>query len=61
MDNWISKVSICSESYIEIFSTSFQMGFPVLTVTETPTGIHVRQDRFLETGHVEPKDNETLW
>jgi aminopeptidase 2 len=37
------------------------MGFPVLTVTETPTSIHVRQDRFLETGHPEPKDNETLW
>jgi aminopeptidase 2 len=28
---------------------------------ETSTGIHVRQDRFLETGPAEPKDNETLW
>ncbi|KAG6832427.1 hypothetical protein H0H87_001587 [Tephrocybe sp. NHM501043] len=38
-----------------------KIGFPVLTVTETPTGITVRQDRFLEDGHAEPKDNETIW
>lgn len=37
------------------------MGFPVLIVTETSTGIHIRQDRFLETGHAKPEDNETLW
>ncbi|GLB35338.1 putative aminopeptidase [Lyophyllum shimeji] len=38
-----------------------KIGFPVLTVTETPNGIKVRQDRFLETGLPEPKDNETIW
>ncbi|PFH52379.1 hypothetical protein AMATHDRAFT_140150 [Amanita thiersii Skay4041] len=38
-----------------------KIGFPVLTVTELPSGIHVRQDRFLETGRAEGKDNETLW
>ncbi|KAG9226085.1 hypothetical protein CCMSSC00406_0004996 [Pleurotus cornucopiae] len=38
-----------------------KIGFPVLTVTETPEGINVRQDRFLETGHADPKDNETIW
>ncbi|KAG6821168.1 hypothetical protein H0H93_005388 [Arthromyces matolae] len=38
-----------------------KIGFPVLTVTETPTGITVRQDRFLETGHAEPQDNQTIW
>lgn len=38
-----------------------KMGFPVLTVTETSNGLHVRQDRFLETGPADPKDNETLW
>ncbi|TFK42895.1 peptidase family M1-domain-containing protein [Crucibulum laeve] len=38
-----------------------KIGFPVLTVTEDANGIHVRQDRFLETGHAEPKDNETIW
>ncbi|KAF8633724.1 hypothetical protein AX17_004382 [Amanita inopinata Kibby_2008] len=38
-----------------------KIGFPVLTVTENANGIHVRQDRFLETGRAEGKDNETLW
>ncbi|KAH9974690.1 peptidase family M1-domain-containing protein [Lactifluus volemus] len=38
-----------------------KMGFPVLTVTETPTGIKVRQDRFLEDGPARPEDNETIW
>ncbi|KAJ7343676.1 leucyl aminopeptidase [Mycena albidolilacea] len=38
-----------------------QQGFPVVTVTENANGIHVRQDRFLETGQVDPKENETIW
>ncbi|KAK1231989.1 Aminopeptidase 2 mitochondrial [Marasmius sp. AFHP31] len=36
-------------------------GFPLLTVTETDGGIKVRQDRLLETGLAEDKDNETIW
>ncbi|KJA27394.1 hypothetical protein HYPSUDRAFT_131428 [Hypholoma sublateritium FD-334 SS-4] len=38
-----------------------KIGYPVLTVTETANGISVRQDRFLETGPAESKDNETIW
>ncbi|KAF7338457.1 Aminopeptidase [Mycena venus] len=38
-----------------------QQGFPVITVTENANGIHVRQDRFIETGQVDPKENETIW
>jgi len=38
-----------------------KIGFPVLTVTEDAKGIIVRQDRFLETGLADPKDNETIW
>jgi aminopeptidase 2 len=38
-----------------------KIGYPVLTVTEEANGITVRQDRFLETGAAEPKDNETIW
>ncbi|KAJ8489143.1 hypothetical protein ONZ51_g3140 [Trametes cubensis] len=38
-----------------------QMGYPVITVTEKEGGILVRQDRFLETGPADPKDNETIW
>ncbi len=37
------------------------MGYPVVKVTETDGGIIVRQDRFLETGPAESKDNETIW
>ncbi|KAF8969809.1 leucyl aminopeptidase [Flammula alnicola] len=38
-----------------------KIGYPVLTVTEDSKGIHIRQDRFLETGPADPKDNETIW
>lgn len=37
------------------------MGFPVVKVTEVEGGIRVRQDRFLEIGPAEAKDNETIW
>lgn len=37
------------------------MGFPVVSVKEVKGGIQVRQDRFLESGPPEPKDNETIW
>lgn len=37
------------------------VGYPVVKVTETKDGIHIRQDRFLETGPAKPEDNETLW
>ncbi|KAF9255758.1 leucyl aminopeptidase [Marasmius fiardii PR-910] len=36
-------------------------GFPVLIVKEVDGGILVRQERFLETGLAEGKDNETIW
>ncbi|KAJ7232633.1 peptidase family M1-domain-containing protein [Mycena haematopus] len=36
-------------------------GYPVLTVTEAPGGINVRQNRFLASGTPEAKDDETLW
>ncbi|KAJ7172678.1 leucyl aminopeptidase [Mycena filopes] len=38
-----------------------KQGFPVITVTENANGIHLRQDRFIETGQVDPKENETIW
>lgn len=37
------------------------VGYPVVKVTETREGVHIRQDRFLETGPAKPEDNETLW
>ncbi|KAL1709873.1 hypothetical protein EV121DRAFT_252475 [Schizophyllum commune] len=38
-----------------------KIGFPVITVTEDTNGIKVRQDRFIESGPADPKDNETIW
>ncbi|KAA1467278.1 leucyl aminopeptidase [Dentipellis sp. KUC8613] len=38
-----------------------KMGYPMLTVTETATGIRVRQDRFLEDGPAKPEENATIW
>src|SRR5882672_814609 len=42
-------------------SVLLKMGYPVLTVTESKAGIQVRQDRFLESGPADPKENETIW
>jgi aminopeptidase 2 len=33
----------------------------LITVTETSSGIHVRQDRFLSNGTPDGDENETLW
>ncbi|KAF8985615.1 leucyl aminopeptidase [Cyathus striatus] len=38
-----------------------KIGYPVLTVTENNNGIFVRQDRFLEIGLADEKDNQTIW
>ena len=38
-----------------------QMGYPVVNVAEKDGGIHIRQDRFLETGPAPPEHNETIW
>lgn len=45
----------------ETFADVLKMGYPVVTVDETVDGIHVRQDRFLQSGHAEEKDNKTTW
>ncbi|KAJ7824168.1 leucyl aminopeptidase [Mycena olivaceomarginata] len=36
-------------------------GFPLITITETSTGIHVRQDRYLDNGTPTADENETIW
>ncbi|KAJ7812075.1 hypothetical protein B0H14DRAFT_2377825, partial [Mycena olivaceomarginata] len=37
------------------------IGFPLITVTETSTGIHIRQDRYLDNGTPTADENETIW
>ncbi|KZS95403.1 hypothetical protein SISNIDRAFT_438916 [Sistotremastrum niveocremeum HHB9708] len=36
-------------------------GYPMITVSESSGGIHVRQDRFLLHGAADEADNETIW
>ncbi|KAI9068366.1 hypothetical protein FKP32DRAFT_1587764 [Trametes sanguinea] len=38
-----------------------KMGYPIISVTEKEGGVHVRQERFLETGPADPAHNETIW
>ncbi|KAJ7187123.1 leucyl aminopeptidase [Mycena filopes] len=38
-----------------------KIGYPLITVTESATGIHIRQDRFLDSGAPRADENETLW
>ncbi|KAI3616148.1 leucyl aminopeptidase [Moniliophthora roreri] len=50
-------VSKMMDNYI----TKTKAGYPVLTVIENEIGIHVRQDRFLQTGIAISSENETIW
>jgi aminopeptidase 2 len=64
MENWISKVGFITVALLKTqiaYICLIKMGYPVLTVTESQAGIRVRQDRFLESGPAEPKENETIW
>ncbi|KAJ7290031.1 leucyl aminopeptidase [Mycena rebaudengoi] len=40
---------------------TLKTGYPVVTVTEAPGGINVRQNRFLASGVVEAAADETIW
>lgn len=52
---------ICMVGIQHLMQFSLKMGYPIVTVTEKEGGIHLRQDRFLETGPADAKDNETIW
>ena len=62
MDNWVKKV-LTSKSLASyaMLTLHLQIGFPVVTVTETDEGVTVKQNRFLQTGPAEPQDDETIW
>ncbi|GAA6058627.1 hypothetical protein JCM10212_004038 [Sporobolomyces blumeae] len=38
-----------------------KIGFPLITVDETDTGIKLRQNRFLSTADATPEEDETIW
>ncbi|KZT61401.1 hypothetical protein CALCODRAFT_553125 [Calocera cornea HHB12733] len=42
-------------------SWTLKTGFPLVTVTETATGLHMKQSRFLVTNDVKPDEDATIW
>jgi hypothetical protein len=63
MNNWITKVHkvMCPAWGLTASWHFFQIGFPLITVMETSTGIHVCQDRYLDNGTPTTDENETIW
>jgi len=61
-DLW-SALSAASGQDVNSFMDPWirKIGFPIVTVSEEPGQINVRQSRFLITGDVEAKDDETIW
>lgn len=62
MNEWTLKVQFSLHLVPGARADSLdQIGYPVLTVKETDSGIVVRQDRFLDTGDVKEDENQTIW
>jgi aminopeptidase N len=61
-DLW-SALSKASKQDVNSFMDPWirKIGFPVVTVTQEPDQIGVRQTRFLSTGDVKPEEDETIW
>jgi aminopeptidase 2 len=38
-----------------------KVGYPLVTITESDTGIHLQQNRFLSTWDVKPEEDETIY
>ena len=52
---------VAASSTQNVIADRNQMGYPVITVTEQDDGLHIRQDRFLESGPASSEDNKTIW
>jgi aminopeptidase N len=61
-DLW-TALSEASKQDINTFMDSWiqKIGFPVVTIAEEPGQISARQSRFLISGDVEAKDDDTVW
>ncbi|KAB8234627.1 peptidase family M1-domain-containing protein [Aspergillus alliaceus] len=61
-DLW-SALSKASSQDVNSFMDPWirKIGFPVITVTEEPSQISIRQSRFLSTGDAKPEEDETTW
>ena len=62
-DNLWSALSKASGKDVNSFMDFWirKIGFPVVTVTEEPGQIGVRQQRFLLSGDAKPEEDETVW
>ena len=61
-DLW-SALSKASGKDVNSFMDNWirKIGFPVLSISEEPGQIGVRQQRFLLSGDVKPEEDETVW
>ncbi|KAJ6558177.1 peptidase family M1-domain-containing protein [Mycena capillaripes] len=61
-DLWDGISAVTGQDISHLMETWItKIGFPLITVTESASEIHVRQDRFLDSGAPEARENETLW
>lgn len=63
-DLWAALADASGKPVKEIMNIwTKNVGYPVVTVTESETAksIHVKQNRFLRTGDVQPKEDKTLF
>lgn len=61
-DLWHALGEASGQDVSQIMSNWIKViGFPVLTVTEKPGEIHIKQNRFLSTGDVKPEEDQTTW
>ncbi|KAJ2995303.1 hypothetical protein NUW54_g7413 [Trametes sanguinea] len=61
-DLWEGIQSVTNKGIPEMMDNWVKkMGYPIISVTEKEGGVHVRQERFLETGPADAAHNETIW
>lgn len=61
-DLWAALGEASGQDVAKIMNIWTQrVGYPVLVVTETSTGIHIKQQRFLQTGEVTEAEDETIY
>ncbi|KAF7361545.1 Aminopeptidase 1 [Mycena sanguinolenta] len=62
LDLWNAISTASGEDIAQLMDNWItKIGFPLITVTETPNGIHVRQDRYLANGAPTEDENQTIW
>ena len=61
-DLWAALSDASGKDVVSVADTwTKYVGFPVLTVTEKDSTIHVKQNRFLRTADVKPEEDKTIY